>query len=106
MVWAHRHCIELCPIDLGNPNQYAYVESFSGRLFDECRNGHWFTSLDHTKRAIESWRRKYDEERPKRSLGGMAHPLRIAVGYQGHYNSRRLETTLLLKRVVVRNTNV
>jgi transposase InsO family protein len=53
------------------PDQSAYVESFNGRLRDECLNEHWFTSLDHAKRVIETWRREYNEERPKRSLGGL-----------------------------------
>ena len=71
MVWAHRQGIELRLIEPGKPNQNAYVESFNGRLRDECLNEHWFTSLDHAKRVIETWRREYNEERPKRSLGGL-----------------------------------
>ena len=71
MMWAHRQGIELRLIEPGKPNQNAYVESFNGRLRDECLNEHWFTSLDHAKRVIETWRREYNEERPKRSLGGL-----------------------------------
>ena len=71
MIWAHRQGIELRLIEPGKPNQNAYVESFNGRLRDECLNEHWFTSLDHAKRVIETWRREYNEERPKRSLGGL-----------------------------------
>ncbi len=55
----------------GKPNQNAYVESFNGRLRDECLNEHWFTSLAHARTVIETWRREYNEERPKRSLGGL-----------------------------------
>ena len=71
MMWAHRQGVELRLIEPGKPNQNAYVESFNGRLRDECLNEHWFTSLDHAKRVIETWRREYNEERPKRSLGGL-----------------------------------
>jgi transposase InsO family protein len=71
MVWAHRQGIELRLIEPSKPNQNAYVESFNGRLRDECLNEHWFTSLDHAKRVIETWRCEYNEERPKRSLGGL-----------------------------------
>jgi transposase InsO family protein len=46
-------------------NQNAYIESFNGRLRDECLNEHWFTSLAHARVVIESWRREYNEERPK-----------------------------------------
>jgi len=38
---------------------------------DECLNEHWFVSLAHAKAVIEAWRREYNEERPKNSLGGL-----------------------------------
>jgi transposase InsO family protein len=34
-------------------------------------NEHWFTSLEHARAVIETWRREYNEERPKKSLGGL-----------------------------------
>jgi putative transposase len=69
--WAHRNGITLRPIEPGKPNQNAYVESLNGRLRDECLNEHWFTSLEHARAEIERWRREYNEERPKKSLGGL-----------------------------------
>lgn len=69
--WAHRRGIALRLIEPGKPNQNAYVESFNGRLRDECLNEHWFVSLDHARTVIEAWRREYNEERPKKSLGGL-----------------------------------
>ena len=71
LTWAHRNGIELRLIELGKPNQNAYVESFNGRLRDECLNEHWFTSLNHARTVIENWRREYNGERPKKSLGGL-----------------------------------
>jgi putative transposase len=71
LTWAHRNGIALRLIEPGKPNQNAYVESFNGRLRDECLNEHWFTSLAHARAVIEAWRREYNEERPKRSLGGL-----------------------------------
>lgn len=71
LTWAHRHGIALRLIEPGKPNQNAYVESFNGRLRDECLNEHWFTSLAHARAVIETWRREYNDERPKLSLGGM-----------------------------------
>jgi putative transposase len=47
------------------------AESFNGRLRDECLNEHWFTSMTHAKVVIEAWRREYNEERPKKILGGL-----------------------------------
>jgi transposase InsO family protein len=64
------------------PNQNAYVESFNGRLRDECLNEHWFTSLEHARAEIERWRREYNEERPKKSLGGLT-PLEYAKQLAG-----------------------
>jgi putative transposase len=44
MIWAHENGVALRFIEPGKPNQNAYVESFNGRLSDECLNEHWFTS--------------------------------------------------------------
>jgi transposase InsO family protein len=71
LTWAHRRGVALRLIEPGKPNQNAYVESLNGRLRDECLNEHWFTSLAHAKTVIEAWRREYNEERPKKSLGGL-----------------------------------
>ena len=49
LTWAHRNGIALRLIEPGKPNQNAYVESFNGRLRDECLNEHWFTSLAHAR---------------------------------------------------------
>ena len=54
------------------------MESFNGRLRDECLNETWFTSLPHARTVIEAWRREYNEERPKKALGGMT-PVAYAV---------------------------
>jgi transposase InsO family protein len=71
LTWAHRQGIALRLIEPGKPNQNAYIESFNGRLRDECLNEHWFVSLAHAKVVIEAWRCEYNEERPKKSLGGL-----------------------------------
>ena len=68
--WAHRAGVSMRLIEPGKPNQNAYVESFIGRFRDECLNEHWFMSLEHARAIIDAWRREYNEERPKRSLGG------------------------------------
>jgi transposase InsO family protein len=71
LTWAHRNNVTLRLIEPGKPNQNAYVESLNGRLRDECLNEHWFTSLAHARVVIENWRREYNEERPKKKLGGL-----------------------------------
>ena len=71
LTWAHERSVRLFLIQPGKPNQNAYIESFNGRLRDECLNEHWFVSLVHAKVEIEAWRREFNEERPKKSLGGL-----------------------------------
>ncbi|MDC7714201.1 IS3 family transposase [Vogesella sp. LYT5W] len=69
--WAHARGVQLFLIEPGKPNQNAYIESFNGRFRDECLNEHWFTSLRHAQVVIEAWRREYNNERPKKALGGL-----------------------------------
>jgi len=71
ITWAHERGVELRLIEPGKPNQNAYIESFNGRLRDECLNEHWFTGLLQARTIIETWRREYNEERPKKALGGL-----------------------------------
>lgn len=71
VAWAHERGVDLRLIEPGKPNQNAYVESFNGRFRDECLNEHWFTGLLHARAVIERWRREYNEERPKKALGGL-----------------------------------
>jgi transposase InsO family protein len=82
LTWAHGRGVRLFLIQPGKPNQNAYIESFNGRLRDECLNEHWFVSLAHAKVEIEAWRREYNEERPKKSLGGLT-PLAYAQQLAG-----------------------
>lgn len=71
LTWAHERGVTLRLIEPGKPNQNAFIESFNGRFRDECLNEHWFTSVAHAHAVIETWRRAYNEERPKKSLGGL-----------------------------------
>jgi putative transposase len=67
--WASEHGIQLRFIEPGKPVQNAVLESFTGRLRDECLNLHWFTSLDDAQQRIEAWRVDYNQVRPHSSLG-------------------------------------
>jgi transposase InsO family protein len=69
--WAHARGVDLRLIEPGMPNQNAYIESFNGRLRDECLNERWFTHLLQARTVIEIWRREYNEESPKNALGGL-----------------------------------
>ncbi len=67
--WAYAQGIELHFIEPGKPNQNAYIESFNGRLRDECLNEHWFLSLGEARKTIEAWRLDYNAVRPHSALG-------------------------------------
>ena len=67
--WAYLHRVTLDFSRPGKPTDNALVESFNGRLRDECLNTNWFLSLDHAKRKIEAWREHYNESRPHTALG-------------------------------------
>lgn len=69
--WAFENRVKLNFIRPGKPTENAYVESFNGRLRDECLNENWFTSLREAQVKIESWRQDYNRQRPHRSLGGL-----------------------------------
>lgn len=86
VTWAHERGVDLRLIEPGKPNQNAYVESFNGRLRDECLNEHWFTNLLHARAVIETWRREYNEERPKAALGGLT-----PAAYAKHLAEVRLQ---------------
>ena len=66
-------------IEPGKPNQSAYVESFNGRLRDECINEHWFTSFAHAGGLIETWRRDNNDYRRKKDLGGLLPAINAAL---------------------------
>ncbi len=53
----------------GCPLQNGIVESFNGRLRDECMDVHAFYSLVEAKVIIEDYRRYYRDQRPHGSLG-------------------------------------
>jgi putative transposase len=67
--WAYRNRVRLAFIRPGKPIENAYIESFNGRLRDECLNEHWFTTMVHAREVIENWRVEYNTERTHSSLG-------------------------------------
>ena len=55
------------------------MESFNGRLRDECLNETLFTSLSHARVVLAAWRHDYNTVRPHSQLGG-----RTAAQIAGH----------------------
>lgn len=70
--WSKDSRVEWHYIAPGKPTQNAFVESFNGRLRDECLNEHLFDRLSEARNIIETWRIDYNTVRPHTSLGGLA----------------------------------
>lgn len=68
LAWALERQIELIHIQPGKPTQNARVESFHGRLREECLRVSWFQNLFDAKRKIAAWKIEYNQERPHSSL--------------------------------------
>src|SRR5262249_58246234 len=69
--WAYEHGVRLHFIRPGKPVDNAFIESFNGKMRDECLNENWFISLDDARDKIEDWRVDYNEVRPHSSLGNI-----------------------------------
>jgi len=69
LAWAMEWQIEVVHIEPGRPVQNAHVESFHGKLRDECLNASWFGNLFEARVKIAAWKEEYNEERPHSSLG-------------------------------------
>ena len=56
-----------------------FIESFNGRLRDECLNIHLFWSLTHAKVTIADWKEECNHDRPHSSLGCRTPPSYAAI---------------------------
>jgi putative transposase len=68
LAWAVEGQIELVHIRPGKPIENAYIESFNGRLREECLNVSWFRNLFDARRQIDAWRDHYNRQRPHSAL--------------------------------------
>ena len=68
LAWCIERKIELIHIQPGKPTQNAHIESFHGRLREECLRVSWFQNLFDARRKIAFWRHDYNEQRPHSSL--------------------------------------
>ena len=67
--WAYRRGVKLDFSRPGKPTDNAYIESFNGRLRQECLDQHWLETLEEARNKIEQWRVEYNETRPHSALG-------------------------------------
>lgn len=66
--WAYQNCVHLDFIRPGRPVENGYIESFNGRLRDECLNIEVFFSLADARRKLDQFRNDYNHHRPHSSL--------------------------------------
>jgi putative transposase len=98
--WAYTKDVKLAFIRPGKPVENAFIESFNGRLRQECLNQHHFLDLEEARKIIEQWRMRYNDFRPHRSLHGMT-PEGFAQQWQAAQNS---QNTLKLSQGPVQST--
>lgn len=67
--WAYENGVALDFIQPGKPVQNPFVESYNGKMRDECLNVHWFANVEEARLMIADWRRDYTQVRPHSSLG-------------------------------------
>jgi putative transposase len=89
LAWCVERQIELVHIQPGKPTQNARVESFNGRMREECLNLSWFQNLFDARRKIAAWRKEYNEERPHSSLGYKTPKEFAAAQAAGFYTAER-----------------
>jgi len=87
--WQKERGVEWHYIQPGKPMQNGFVESFNGRLRDECLNEHLFASLKEARRIIEAWKIDYNTQRPHTSLDGLT-PIEFATRPEQGHNQNRL----------------
>ena len=66
--WAYAHDVKLDYIRPGKPVENAFIESFNGKLRDECLNSHCFASIAHAQAVLDAWREDYNRVRPHSAL--------------------------------------
>jgi putative transposase len=68
LAWSKGTMVDWHYIQPGKPQQNAFVESFNGRLRDECLNETAFSSLAEARAVLAAWRDDYNRVRPHSAL--------------------------------------
>ena len=95
--WAMSHEVQLCFIRPGRPVENGFIESFNGRLRDECLNVEWFTSLDDARQKLAKFCEHYNQQRPHSALADRT-PAAFAALHRGKASTsmgRALQSLLI-----------
>jgi len=79
-LWAYQHGVQLDFIRPGRPVENSYIESFNGRLRDECLNVEVFLTVVDVREKLDRWRKDYNQVRPHSALDDQS-PEAFAVSW-------------------------
>jgi hypothetical protein len=74
----------------GKPVENCYIESFNGKLRDECLNMNLFFTLAQVEQTMRHWLHDYHHVRPHRSPGG------VPPGHRGEQITHGVPTQIFL----------
>lgn len=94
--WQNQTGIAWHYIAPGKPQQNGFVESFNGKLRDECLNEEVFDSLAHARKILGHWRHDYNHHRPHSSLGGLSPAARRSLELVGSNAPNALATPQIM----------
>ena len=89
--WAMTNAVQLCFIRPGRPVENGFIESFNGRLRDECLNVEWFASLEDAQQKLARFRQHYNHHRPHSALAD-----RTPAGFAELHRLKKQNTDTLL----------
>jgi putative transposase len=95
--WVMANEVQLCFIRPGRPVENGFIESFNGRLRDECLNVEWFSSLEDARQKLAKFREHYNHQRPHSGLADRT-PADFAALHRGkasHLLGRALQSLLI-----------
>jgi transposase InsO family protein len=89
--WLEKRGSKTIFIHPGSPWENSYIESFNGKLRDECLNMEIFDSVEQAGIVLENWRQEYNNFRPHSALAGLS-PLHYARRYQENLKLEAITT--------------
>ena len=81
--WLAQNQIKTIYIEPGSPWQNGFVESFHGRLRDECLDREQLWTLSEARVVVEDYRQHYNRQRPHSKLGYQS-PANFAASQHPH----------------------
>lgn len=77
--WSRERRVRLHFSQPGRPMQNGFIESFNGRMRDECLRVNEFSTVSHLRACLTAWCADYNLDRPHSRLGGLS-PIEAILG--------------------------